>query len=79
MEKRHGRDRRVAIRKQGDTGAARELPLAFEQLLADPLQALSQAALVLGLPALEHPHNNHLGDAQAQWVAAWRRHYNGSP
>ena len=47
--------------------------------LADPLQALSQAALVLGLPALEHPHNNHLGDAQAQWVAAWRRHYNGSP
>jgi len=25
---------RVAIRKQGDTGAARELPLAFEQLLA---------------------------------------------
>ena len=47
--------------------------------LADPLQALSQAALVLGLPALEHPHNNHLGDAQTQWVAAWRRHYNGLP
>lgn len=47
--------------------------------LADPLQALSQAARALGLPAREHPHNNSLGDALAQWVVAWRRHYNGSP
>ncbi len=47
--------------------------------LSAPLQALSRAAQVLGLPALEHPYNNSLGDAQTQWVAAWRRHYNGSP
>ncbi|MBT9511459.1 MAG: tRNA glutamyl-Q(34) synthetase GluQRS [Acidovorax sp.] len=47
--------------------------------LGQPLQALSQAARVLGLPALEHPHNSCLPDALTHWVAAWRRNYNGSP
>ena len=47
--------------------------------LGDPMQALSQAAWVLGLPALAHPHNSCLSDALTHWVAAWRRNYNASP
>lgn len=45
--------------------------------LHDPLQALSQAAHALGLPALAHPHNTCTGDALAQWANAWFRNYNG--
>ncbi|MDD2177491.1 tRNA glutamyl-Q(34) synthetase GluQRS [Acidovorax sp. D2M1] len=47
--------------------------------LRDPLQALSQAALALGLPAVAHLHHICIADALAQWVAAWRRNYNGPP
>lgn len=46
--------------------------------LGQPLHALSQAALALGLPAVAHPHNTCIPDALAQWVHAWRRNYNGS-
>ena len=47
--------------------------------LSDPVQALSQAAQVLGLPALPHPHNICVSDALLQCVAAWRRNYNAPP
>lgn len=47
--------------------------------LSHPVSALSQAAQVLGLPPLAHPHNTCLSDALTQWVAAWRRNYNGPP
>jgi glutamyl-Q tRNA(Asp) synthetase len=46
--------------------------------LHDPLQALGQAAQVLGLPSLEHPHNTCVADTLAHWVAAWRRNYNAT-
>lgn len=45
--------------------------------LTEPLHALCNAALVLGLPPLAHPNNNCISDALALWVAAWRRNYNG--
>lgn len=47
--------------------------------LAHPLQALGDAAQVLGLPALPDPHSHCLTDALTLWVAAWRRNYNGAP
>ena len=46
--------------------------------LSRPLQALSQAAQALGLPAVEHSNNICISDALVQWVSAWRRNYNGS-
>ena len=47
--------------------------------LDNPLLALSYAALALGLPAVANLHNICIPDALAQWVAAWRRNYNGPP
>lgn len=47
--------------------------------LDNPLRALSHAALALGLPAVANLHNICIPDALAQWVAAWRRNYNGPP
>jgi len=47
--------------------------------LQHPLQALSQAALALGLPAVANLHNICIADALTHWVAAWRRNYNGPP
>ena len=47
--------------------------------LDNPLLALSHAALALGLPAVANLHNICIPDALAQWVAAWRRNYNGPP
>lgn len=47
--------------------------------LRQPVQALAQAARALGLAALADPHNTCISDALAQWVAAWRRNYNGAP
>ena len=44
--------------------------------LDDPLAALGQAAAVLGLPPLVHPHNTTLAQALAQWVKAWAPLYN---
>ncbi|MFY3385422.1 tRNA glutamyl-Q(34) synthetase GluQRS [Paracidovorax sp. MALMAid1276] len=44
--------------------------------LAEPVQALAQAAAALGLPPLAHPYNICVPDALTQWVAAWRRNYN---
>ncbi|BEU96438.1 tRNA glutamyl-Q(34) synthetase GluQRS [Acidovorax sp. DW039] len=46
--------------------------------LSNPVEALDRAAQMLGLPALEHPHNICVGDALAQWVKAWSRIYNGA-
>ena len=47
--------------------------------LGNPLLALSHAALALGLPAAANLHHICIPDALAQWVAAWRRNYNGPP
>ncbi|WP_298213001.1 tRNA glutamyl-Q(34) synthetase GluQRS [Acidovorax sp.] len=47
--------------------------------LGEPIQALSQAAEVLGLPALKSPCNSCVSDVLAHWVTAWRRNYNGAP
>ena len=47
--------------------------------LDNPLRALSHAALALGLPAVANLHNICIPDALTQWVAAWRRNYNGPP
>ncbi|WP_343735961.1 tRNA glutamyl-Q(34) synthetase GluQRS [Acidovorax sp.] len=47
--------------------------------LDNPLRALSHAALALGLPAVANLHNICIPDALAQWVATWRRNYNGPP
>ncbi len=47
--------------------------------LDNPLLALSHAALALGLPAVANLHNICIPDVLAQWVAAWRRNYNGPP
>ena len=47
--------------------------------LDNPLRALSHAALALGLPAAANLHSICIPDALAQWVAAWRRNYNGPP
>ncbi len=44
--------------------------------LDDPLAALGQAAAVLGLPPLVHPHNTTLAQALAQWAKAWAPLYN---
>ncbi|QLA79839.1 tRNA glutamyl-Q(34) synthetase GluQRS [Acidovorax sp. JMULE5] len=47
--------------------------------LSHPLQALDDAARVLGLPPLPAPHSPCISDALTLWVAAWRRNYNGAP
>ena len=47
--------------------------------LSHPLQALNDAARVLGLPSLPAPHSPGISDALTLWVAAWRRNYNGAP
>lgn len=47
--------------------------------LAEPLQALTSAAEVLGLPPPSGTHNRCLSDALSTWVAAWGRNYNGAP
>lgn len=47
--------------------------------LAEPLQALTSAAQVLGLPTPSGTHNRCLSDALSTWVAAWGRNYNGAP
>jgi glutamyl-Q tRNA(Asp) synthetase len=47
--------------------------------LADPLQALADAARVLGLPPPSGMHNPCISDALTLWVAAWGRNYNGAP
>lgn len=47
--------------------------------LQSPTAALNRAALALGLPGLEHPHNTCTGDALSHWVQAWPRIYNGPP
>ena len=44
--------------------------------LSQPLRALSQAALLLGLQPLANPDNICLSDALSQWINAWRRNYN---
>jgi len=44
--------------------------------LDDPVAALGQAAAVLGLPPLVHPHNTTPAQALAQWVKAWAALYN---
>ncbi|MBY0454624.1 MAG: tRNA glutamyl-Q(34) synthetase GluQRS [Burkholderiaceae bacterium] len=41
-----------------------------------PLQALSQAATLLGLPPIAPSSHSTLADALALWVAAWRHLYN---
>ncbi|PJI97750.1 glutamyl-Q tRNA(Asp) synthetase [Acidovorax sp. 69] len=46
--------------------------------LRHPVSALSQAARVLGLPPLEHPHHICISEALTLWVTAWGRNYNGS-
>jgi len=46
--------------------------------LHDPVATLGQAAAVLGLPDLVHPHNTRLGEALAHWVRAWAHLYNGA-
>lgn len=43
--------------------------------LAEPMQALAQAAPVLGLPQPAHG----IADTLQIWVAAWRRNYNAAP
>ena len=45
--------------------------------LADPLQALAQAAGVLGLPPSEPGRS--VSDTLQTWAAAWRRNYNAAP
>ncbi len=50
--------------------------------LSHPLQALGDAALMLGLPPLPDAPNTpnlRIADALALWVAAWGRNYNGTP
>src|SRR3989344_2489582 len=47
--------------------------------LSHTLQALNDAARVLGLPSLPAPHSPGISDALTLWVAAWRRNYNGAP
>ena len=47
--------------------------------LRDPLQALDEAARVLGLPATETSRHNSLPQALEMWVNAWARIYNRSP
>ena len=44
--------------------------------LDHPVQALDDAAAVLGLPRLVQVHNTALGDALALWVKAWDGLYN---
>ena len=44
-----------------------------------PLQALGDAARVLGLPSVEQIHKNTLPEALEIWVNAWARTYNGPP
>ena len=44
--------------------------------LTRPVEALSQAAQALGLPALAASHDSSVPDALAQCLAAWRRNYN---
>ncbi len=45
--------------------------------LSNPLQALAQAAQVLGLPVPEDARNRSLADGLHAWATAWRRNYNG--
>ena len=47
--------------------------------LRDPLQALGEAARVLGLPPVDRSHNNSLAQALGMWVNAWARTYNRAP
>ena len=47
--------------------------------LRDPLQALDEAARVLGLPPVDRSHNNSLAQALGMWVNAWARTYNRAP
>ena len=47
--------------------------------LADPLQALADAAQVLGLPAPAAAPHRCISDVLSPWVAAWGRNYNGAP
>ncbi|SEA41493.1 tRNA glutamyl-Q(34) synthetase GluQRS [Acidovorax soli] len=47
--------------------------------LRDPLQALGEAAQVLGLPALAPAHQKSLPQALEMWVSAWARNYNRQP
>jgi glutamyl-Q tRNA(Asp) synthetase len=47
--------------------------------LSHPVQALAQAAGVLGLPPLPDAQTTAISDALSHWVAAWRRHYNAAP
>jgi len=44
--------------------------------IRQPLQALSAAAEVLGLPAVAYPDNTSIAEALAQWALAWPRIYN---
>lgn len=45
--------------------------------LRSPLQALGEAARVLGLPPVEPSHKNSLAHALGMWANAWARTYNG--
>jgi glutamyl-Q tRNA(Asp) synthetase len=47
--------------------------------LADPLQALADAAQVLGMPPPAERHHRCISDVLSLWVAAWGRNYNGTP
>jgi glutamyl-Q tRNA(Asp) synthetase len=47
--------------------------------LRDPLQALGEAARVLGLPPVDRSHHNSLAQALGMWVNAWARIYNRAP
>lgn len=47
--------------------------------LADPLQALADAAQVLGLSAPADTEDRCISDVLTPWVTSWGRNYNGAP
>ena len=47
--------------------------------LADPRQALAEAAQVLGLPPAAASPNRSVSDMLKAWVASWADNYNGAP